>query len=86
MEEDFVFLDFIRAAVDVGEFIELDFGEGLFFKFFEGLEGLFFFLFRESPEDDGSIGEIENVPFDLFFFFHLGVDDVAEKLGCPQSL
>ena len=35
VEKDFVFFDFDGVAIDKGEFIEFDFGQGVFFKFFD---------------------------------------------------
>ena len=86
VEEDFVFFDFDGIAVDVSEFIEFDFGKGFAFEFFERLEDFAFFIFRKSPANGGAVREVENVAFDAFVFFDLDVDDIAEKLGCPEPL
>ena len=85
-EDDFIFFDTHVVAIGEGEFIEFGFGDWFFFKFFDGGKDLFFFFFSETPEDDGAIGEIKNISFNVSLFAGLKVDDIAEELGGAHAL
>ncbi len=76
-QRDFIFFDLHRIGVLVGEFIELLFGQGLFFEFFDRLKDLFFFVFGKSPRDNNAEGVIEKISFDPLIFFELNVDGVS---------
>lgn len=86
VEEDLILFDLDGIAVDIGELVELDFGQGFFFEFFDGVEDLLLFFFHESPADDRSIGEIKDIALDPLVFFDLDMDDIAKELGRPQPL